>query len=57
MTIRDETLKTAIERLYSCNTVINCLQTYGDMNAKNKILYEKAVALGLKIISHSDELV
>jgi iron complex transport system ATP-binding protein len=56
MAIRDETLQTAVVRLESCDAVINCLQSYGEINAKNKILYEKAMALGLEVVSHADEL-
>lgn len=56
VTIRDATLETAAARLESCNTVINCLQSYGEMNAKNRLLYERAVAMGLRILRHADEL-
>lgn len=56
MAIRDETLEAAIMRLQTCDTVINCLQSYGEMNAKNKILYKSAVALGLKIVGHAGDL-
>lgn len=56
MAIRDETLEAAIMRLQTCDTVINCLQSYGEMNAKNKILYKTAVALGLKIVGHFGDL-
>lgn len=54
--IRDETLEAAIARMQTCDAVINCLQSYGETNAKNRLLYEKAVALGLKTVRHADEL-
>lgn len=57
MTISDGALETAIARMTSCDTVINCLQSYGEINAKNRLLYEGAVALGLKTAHHVDELV
>ncbi len=56
MTISDETLETAIARMASCVTVINCLSSYGEINAKNKLLVEKAMIMGLKIISDANEL-
>ncbi len=56
ITIRDETLKAAIARLQICDTVINCLESYGEMNKKNRILYEKAVDMGLKVVRHTEEL-
>ncbi|MGI5939983.1 MAG: ABC transporter ATP-binding protein [Thermoleophilia bacterium] len=55
-TIRDETLQVAIARLESCDAVINCLQDYGETNVKNRVLYEKAVAMGLKTWRHADDL-
>lgn len=54
--IRDETLDIAAARLQSCDAVINCLKSYGETNAKNRALYEKAIALGLKIVRHAEEL-
>lgn len=56
VTIRDETLQIATARLESCDTVINCLQTYGETNAKNRVLYERAVAMGLTPFQHAHEL-
>jgi len=56
MTIGDETLETAIKRMASCDTVINCLQSYGEINAKNKLLLEKAEQMGLRIVRHANEL-
>ena len=48
MTISDAALEAAMARLASCDTVINCLKGYGETNAKNRLLYEKAISLGLK---------
>jgi len=40
----------AVERMKSCKTVINCLGEYGETNAKNKELFETAVAMGLQVV-------
>ena len=56
MEISDETLSEAIEKLSACDTVINCLKSYGDINKKNKLLYEKAIDLGLRIINNADTI-
>ena len=56
MQISDETLYRAIERLSGCNTVINCLKCYGDMNDKNRTLYEKAIEFGLRVVENTGEL-
>ena len=56
MVIRDETLTTAMARIQSCDTVMNCLQGYGQMNEKNRLLYEKAAVLGLKSVKHAYEI-
>ncbi len=54
--IRDETLAAAIARLSDCDTVINCLKSYGEMNQKNRLLCQKAAEMGLKIVSSADGL-
>ncbi len=54
--IGEDTYKSALRRLESCDTVINCLKSYGEMNEKNKELYEKAVSLGLKILKSTEVL-
>ncbi len=48
--ISDETFKTAVKRLQRCDTVINCLNDYGEMNIRNKQLFETAIGFGLKAI-------
>lgn len=55
-TISDRVLEVAIARMTSCDAVINCLQSYGEINAKNKLLVEKAVTMGLKIFRDANEL-
>lgn len=54
--IGESVFKSALKRLNSCDTVINCLKGYGEMNGKNKELYEKAVSAGLKILESADAL-
>lgn len=56
MEIRDETLKAAVARLQTCDTVINCLESYGEINIKNRVLYGKAVEMGLKVVRRAKEL-
>ena len=56
MAIGDGVLEIAIARMASCDTVINCLQNYGKINAKNKLLVEEAVIMGLKIFRDANEL-
>ena len=48
--------QSALQRLQSCDTVINCLQSYGKMNIKNKELYKEAVSMGLKTVASAEEL-
>lgn len=54
--IGENVYQSALRRLESCDTVINCLKSYGEMNQKNKELYEKAVSLGLKSVTSADAL-
>lgn len=56
MEIRKDTLDEAIQCLRTCDTVINCLRSYGEMNDKNRLLYKKAIELGLKVVEHADEI-
>lgn len=46
----------AQQRLKSCDSVINCLHEYGEMNARNGDLLASARALGLTIVSCADAL-
>lgn len=54
--IGDGVFEKASARLKECDTVINCLSGYGEINKKNKDLYEKALLLGLKVINSADAL-
>jgi iron complex transport system ATP-binding protein len=47
----------ALERLKSCDYVINLLKSYGEINAKNKELYEFAVSCGKKILESAEEII
>lgn len=54
--IGEDVYQSALGCMQSCGTVINCLKSYGEMNRKNKTLYEKAVSEGLKIAKSADTL-
>ncbi len=46
--ISEETFQSTLKRMQSCPIVINCLETYGELNIKNKALYEMALRQGKK---------
>jgi iron complex transport system ATP-binding protein len=52
--IGESVYQRALRRLKSCGAVINCLDSYGEMNRKNRELYEAAVSAGLKIVKSAD---
>ncbi len=54
--IGEEVFQRALARLYACGTVINCLKSYGEINEKNKRLYEMAVAAGLTVVESAEGL-
>lgn len=54
--ISEPVFQSALEKMQSCDIVINCLKTYGEINRKNKILYEAALSMGKKILESSDIL-
>lgn len=54
--IGEEIYQSALRRLQFCDTIINCLHSYGEMNEKNKELYEKALSAGRRIVKSVDEL-
>ncbi len=54
--IGDDVFQSALGCMQSCGTVINCLKSYGEINKKNKILYEEAVSHGKKILESADSL-
>lgn len=45
--ITDESYKKALRCMGECHTVINCLNGYGEMNARNRELYEAAKGMGV----------
>ena len=54
--IGEEIYAHALQRMQLCDVVINCLDGYGEMNAKNRELYVQAVSAGLKIAASAAEL-
>jgi iron complex transport system ATP-binding protein len=54
--ISEDVYQRALGRMKSCDTIINCLNSYGVMNARNKELLEAAASLGLRIAKNSNEL-
>lgn len=38
----------------ACGRVVNCLTGYGEMNRKNRELYEQALAMGLETVTGAD---
>ena len=54
--ISEAVFQNALDRMNSCNIVINCLKTYGEINIKNKTLYREAVSQGKKILESADML-
>ncbi|TCL44469.1 ABC transporter ATP-binding protein [Harryflintia acetispora] len=46
----------ALQRMKACGTVLCCLKSYGEMNQKNRELFEEAGRLGLRIIESAQEL-
>jgi iron complex transport system ATP-binding protein len=54
--ISEAVFQNALDRMNSCNIVINCLKTYGEINMKNKTLYREAVSQGKKILESADML-
>lgn len=54
--IGENAYQSALQRLKSCDAVISCLKSYGEMNQKNKELSEAAASRGLKILESADAL-
>lgn len=54
--IGEDTFESALRRLRLCDTVIHCLREYGDINAKNRDLYEQALSLGKPTVISADDL-
>ncbi|MEA4968901.1 MAG: ABC transporter ATP-binding protein [Candidatus Pelethousia sp.] len=38
----------ALDKVRTCDTVLNCLSGYGEMNVQNRLFYEQALALGCR---------
>lgn len=55
MPVSDETYARALEALRRCDTVLNCLSSYGEANARNQSLAEDAKTLGLRVIAHPED--
>ncbi|MBN2898150.1 MAG: ABC transporter ATP-binding protein [Clostridia bacterium] len=54
--ISESIYEQALMKMKSCDTVMNCLQNYGELNDENKKLYEAAVAMGLKVVASAEDL-
>lgn len=48
--------KNALQRMESCDIVMNCLRHYGEMNKRNQELYETALSMGLTAIENAEDL-
>ncbi len=55
-TIADAVYLYALDKLHACDTVINCLSEYGETSARNRALYEAALAKGLKTAENGEKL-
>ena len=54
--IGEDVYNAALQRLKSCETVINCLDSYGEMNEKNEKLFKAALSEGLTVADNADTL-
>lgn len=54
--IDEATYQTALDKMKTCDVVINCLSDYGHSNALNKDLYEQALKAGLKVVTSAEDL-
>lgn len=52
--VNDELLNQAIDRLNSCDTLINTTDSFKELNSFNEIILNKAKELNLKIINYYD---
>ena len=48
--ITDVSYQQALEKLHTCDTVVNCLLEYGEINARNRELFEQARLIGCKVV-------
>lgn len=54
--ISDDDYQEAVSALRSCRYILNCLQEYGTMNARNQALYEEAYAMNIQVIRSSCDM-
>lgn len=54
--IGDEAYGAALRAMEDCDTVVNCLQSYGEINVRNKALFEAAKAMGLRTADRAVEV-
>lgn len=54
--IGDEAYGAALRAMEDCDTVVNCLQSYGEINVRNKALFEAAKAMGLRTADRAAEV-
>ncbi len=54
--ISEQLYQKASYRLNSCHTVINCLDSFGEINKENQDLYNDALSRGLRILNSTNEL-
>ena len=52
--IGDESFARAVKLMDGCERVINCLETYGEMNARNRDLLLHAAECGKQILRPED---
>ena len=52
--ISDSVFQNALNRMRECDIVINCLNSYGEINKRNRELYEMAVSEGMKVVQTAD---
>lgn len=46
----------ALDKMKTCEVVINCLTEYGEFNRVNQRLYESALQMGLSIVTSAEDL-
>lgn len=54
--IGDSVYQNALERLRTCRAVVNCLTSYGEMNDRNRELFEKARSMGVRVVERAEAL-
>ena len=54
--ITDEVYGRALEKLKECGAVVNCLREYGEINARNRELMERAEAMGCRVVRDAQEV-